>query len=384
MSRKTNTPDKGAWSGPVDAGGSSAPGSTTVRSRGPRKLICSLLGLIAFLVALIVVVIAAREIRKRLIQEDAAAEPTTAKQWIDQLRDGPDDDARREAAGALLREGPEAVIAALDATTVISSEATAPRFEPPEVVPAMASHGAEAVEALCQALASKKQNVRAAAARILEEIGHEAKAAVGPLSEALADESRWVRRYALEAIIRIGPDAAEAVDALLPLVEHEDRFTRRRAIEALGQIGPPARAAAPRLAKAAEADEDPTTRQAAKVALYQVNLAAIAEEAAAVAPDHVRDLIAGLRSDDEHQSVAAANDLAGLGTEAVAAVPALAVALGHQSKWLREAAAKALGTMGRDAEVVLFALNKAAEDEAPEVRTAAEEAIGKIAGKNRP
>jgi len=368
----------------VDAADPSRAGSTMAASGGSRKLICGLLGLIIFLVALIVVVIAAREIRRRWIQEDAAAEPTTAGQWGAQLRDGPDDDARREAAGALLREGPEAVIEALDATTVISGEATAPRFEPPEVVAAVASHGAEAVETLCRALASKKQNVRAAAARILEEIGPEAEPAVGPLSEALADESRWVRRYALEAIIRIGPDAAEAVDALLPLVEHDDRFTRRRAIEALGQIGPPARAAVPQLTRAAEADEDPATRQAAKVALYQVNLPAIADEAAAAAPEHVRDLIAKLRSDDEHESVAAANGLAELGTEAVAAVPALAVALNHQSKWLREAAAKALGTMGRDAEVVLFALEKAAEDQEPEVRTAAEGALEKIAGKDRP
>ena len=130
-----------------------------------------------------------------------------------------------------------------------------------------------------------------------------------------------------------------------------------------------------------EKDKDRDVRRAAVLALYQVNLEAIAAESAAAAGEGVRELIERLSADDEHESVSAANALAELGPQAADAVPALALALGRDSKWLREAGAEALGAVGRQSRYVVPALEKLLKDKEPEVRTAARKALDRIGGR---
>ncbi len=355
---------------PTEAGGT---------GRGRLAIYC-LLGLVGFLLALIGVIAGARAIRRPAAEQESPSRPATLGEWIEQLKQGPDEQARREAAKAIVAEGPAAVIAALDATTKFPAEGVAPDFSE-AVVRAMAGRRGAAVDALSEALGSEKENVRAAAASILREIGPEARGAIGPLIGALDDRNRWIRWYAVEAIGNIGPDAAEAVDALLPLVDHEERATRRRAIAALGRIGPAARTALPRLTEVRQDDRDVDSRRAARIALYQIDLESIAAESAERAGGEIRELMAKLRSADQHESVAAANRLGELGGRAFEAVPSLAWALKDENKWLREAAAKALGSMGREARVIAFALEKAVEDAEPEVRTAATQALERIEGE---
>jgi len=356
------------------------PTESTQQTRGSRTAIWALAGVAGFLIALIAAVVGARLLRERVIRPDNSAGPTTQADWIEQLDAGLDEAARQQAARKLVAMGPKAVIAALDATTDVP-EGENRLQRSPAAIRAFASVGPEAVEALAEALASKRPDVRAAAANVLWEMGPDAARAVEPLAAVAGDQNRWVRWYAVETLGKIGPEAAPAVDALLPVVEHPEPRTRRLAVTALGRIGPAAIAAVPALTEAREKDKDRAVRGAAILALYQVNLEAIAAESAAAAGEEVRELIGRLSSDDEHESVSAANELTELGPQAADAVPALALALGRESKWLREAAAEALGAVGRQSQYVVPALEKLLEDKEPEVRAAAQKALDRIGGE---
>ena len=356
--------------------------AAAVEGRGGRgAVIYSLVGLVIFLIALIGVVVGARQVR-RMMGPHSQGRSKTVAEWIHQLEQGPDDEARREAAAALTRLGPEAVVEALATTSEVSADGNSYSMVV-AMIPALAAAGPEVVDALLAGLESDKENVRLAAANVLRAMGPEAKGAVAPLAVALGDRNRWVRWFSAEALGNIGPDAAGAVEALRPLVEHPDRHTRIRAVRALGRIGPAARAAVAALTKAEQDDPERAVRQAAKLALYQIDLDQIASDATGGATDEVQALIKRLADADEFESASAAKELARVGPAAVDAVPALAKALGHRSKWVREAAAETLGTLGRSAETVVPALRRAAEDEEPEVRAAAKRALEKIEGKPR-
>jgi HEAT repeat protein len=148
----------------------------------------------------------------------------------------------------------------------------------------------------------------------------------------------------------------------------------------LGTIGPAAKPAAAALAEVRDHDQYPAIRDAAEVALHQIDLEGMAAASMGDASEEVQRLIRQLDSDDEYERVAAAEQLAEIGPEAVAAIPALAKALGHEDKWLRSAAAETLGTFGRQAEVVAPALRKAARDPEPEVAEKAKEALARVEG----
>ena len=354
------------------------------QSGGSRVLIWSLLGLIVVLVGAIAAVVVYREGEAPAEPVDVPAHAETLDKWIRQLERGSNRNSRLEAARAIVRKGPKAVLAALDATTDVLGDGNALRISDP-VVLAMADVGPELVDTLGEALSASEQDVRVAAACVLRAMRTRAGGAVEPLAAATNDENRWVRWFAADALGNIGPDAASAVDALIALVEHKDHFTRRRAIEALGKIGPAAKRATPALTKARDQDPKSRVRRAAARALQQVNLAEIAAESARAASQQVQKLIEQLQDEDEHLSVAAAKELGDLGPEeARLAVPALIQALQRRNKWLREAAAKALGTIGREANRAAPALYRATEDPEPVVRTAAKEALKKIQGAQPP
>jgi HEAT repeat protein len=150
---------------------------------------------------------------------------------------------------------------------------------------------------------------------------------------------------------------------------------------ALGRIGPAAKSAAPALLKVQNDDESSAVREAAELAMYQVDLAGMAARAAAQASPEVRILISRLASENEFDSRAAAKSLGEMATRAKEAIPALALALRSQNKWLREAAAQALGAMGREARNIVPALQQAAADQDAEVRAAAAAALEKIEGR---
>jgi len=93
------------------------------------------------------------------------------------------------------------------------------------------------VSGLLITLKSEKATERAAAARILGEIGPQAKDAVAPLTDALRDSEREVRQNAATALGYIGKAAAPAVPALAGALSDKDWQVRRAAALALGRTG---------------------------------------------------------------------------------------------------------------------------------------------------
>ncbi len=352
-------------------------------SGGSRALVYGLTGLVLFLLGLIGAVVGGRYVRDRMDQAPAVSEPTV-EQWVEQLAHGTDKVARRQAAEALVASGPDAVAAGLDAIAEARDDGNVFNISPP-AVQALAELGPPAVGPLSQALTSDKLNVRAGAAFVLREMGPQCQEAVEPLAKAAADPNPRVRWYALDALAAIGPGAAPAVDALIPLAEHEERLTRRRAIAALGRIGPKAKAAVPAITKVEQAEPDNSIRQAAELALRQINLEAIVEESLKEASDEVKQLVKRLQDKSPYESSAAARALGKMGRDAAEAIPALAQALQRaeapDDKWVREAAAEALGAMGRDARPFAASLVAATQDKEPEVRTAAQRALEKVEGR---
>ena len=325
---------------------------------GFHTAIHALFGLVAFLIALIGVVLVARELRP-LIHPKQSPLALELRQPLQELESATSDEGRLEAARKIVRLGPDAVVAALDRST----------SQP--MIHALAEVGPEAVDALREALASPSADVRAAAANVLCEFGARGKGAKEALINNLADKNDRVRWCAIEALGNMGPEAASAVPALIPLLEHSAPLSRRLAIVALGQIGPSAKQAAPALAKVQEdRDQDEAVRKAAHDALYQVNLVETAEKRRMETISQVRELIDKLRSGDEDAAVGAANTLSESDLVASDAIPELALTLQSKNKTprIREAAARTLGNFRSQARDVLPALQAAAHETDPDVR----------------
>jgi len=108
---------------------------------------------------------------------------------------------------------------------------------------------------------------RAAAARLLGEIGAPAKEAVPDLTDALKDAEPAVRQNAAKALGDLGASSTAAVGPLIMLLGDHDWQIRRAAAYALGRIGSPE---AEKPLKAARKDSNENVRDAAKAALKQL------------------------------------------------------------------------------------------------------------------
>ncbi|HEY6549159.1 MAG TPA: HEAT repeat domain-containing protein [Vicinamibacteria bacterium] len=130
--------------------------------------------------------------------------------------------------------------------------------------PARAQEVPKDVQELLVTLKSEKAPERAAAARILGELGPAAKDAVPGLQEALLDADKDVRRSAARSLGDVGRPAQPAVPALGKALKDGDAAVRQAAAYALGRIGDPA--AKPFL-EAAKKDTNEGVKRAAKDAL---------------------------------------------------------------------------------------------------------------------
>ena len=120
------------------------------------------------------------------------------------------------------------------------------------------------VKELVVTLKSEKVAERAAAARILGELGPAAKEAVPDLQAALGDADKDVRRCAARSLGDIGKASKPAVAALGRTLKDADAQVRQASAYALGRIGDPA--AKPYL-EAAKKDTNEGVKHAAKDAL---------------------------------------------------------------------------------------------------------------------
>ena len=134
--------------------------------------------------------------------------------------------------------------------------------------------GAKAVPVLVEFLRDENFYVRGHAARVLGNIGFQAKAAIPLLIEALKDPDSFVRGHAARALGNIGFQAKAAIPLLIEALKDPDSFVSINAAEALGNIGPQAKAAIPALAKALKSWNDEVCKSAAN-ALKNIGSASI-------------------------------------------------------------------------------------------------------------
>jgi HEAT repeat protein len=284
---------------------------------------------------------------------------------------------RFRAAKAIAEMGPEAVVSALDACAAYS--ATKDTFSFPKPIPqTLAAVGKDLVPGLRAAIKSDKPNVRIAGFQLVSEIRPGDGELVDDLAGAVNDANRFVRSFACKALGNLGADAAPAAEALAAVVRHEDRFTRLRAAEALARIGVPAKTVIPALKEAMEREKVREVVEMLQIAIFEIDLDRVAAEAAKVATEENRELINQLTRSDEQKFVAAAQAISQKGPTAADAVPALALALRHPSKLVREAALKALGTIGQSSRVAMVTMQRAIDDPEADVRVAAQQALQQI------
>jgi HEAT repeat protein len=124
------------------------------------------------------------------------------------------------------------------------------------------------VQELVVTLKSERVAERAAAARILGELGPAAKDAVPDLQAALGDPDKEVRRNAARSLGDIGKASKPAVAALGKALKDQDPQVRQAAAYALGRIGDPA---AKPLLEAAKKDTNEDVKHAAQKALKALN-----------------------------------------------------------------------------------------------------------------
>ena len=244
----------------------------------PSPLVWALIVLALFLAALIGVIVLARSIRPWLAARRAAAQQATVEFWLPRLDNG-GDEARREAARAIVALGPEAVCRTLGPHLEGPGRRTAFPVRPRRG-PSPGRRGREAVPGLCEGLRSPETKVRAVAVEVLQQMG-----AAGRRGAATVCSPPSMTRTAGSAMPRSTPWAILATTAgpprkrLAEFVASPDRFARRHAIEALGRIGPEARDAVEALEKAAAEDPDLAIRSSASLALKQIEVARLAREA---------------------------------------------------------------------------------------------------------
>lgn len=147
-----------------------------------------------------------------------------------------------------------------------------------EIVRSIGSFRGDAFSALrdlSKALTDPEQDVRAAAAWALSQVGPPAASAVPALVAALTDPNPRVRCLVAIALREIGPHAINAVPALANALGDSDPSVRAPAAQALGAIGPNAKTSVPSLVARLNVPGEPSfVLRSVVVALGQIGPAA--------------------------------------------------------------------------------------------------------------
>jgi len=348
-------------------------GHAVLVRRPVAPLVWALIVMAIFLAALIGAIALARWMRPRLAERRIAAQQAKVDFWLPRLDNG-SDEARREAAQAIVALGPQAICRTL--IHISKDPGDGQRFLfVPGAVRALANVGAEAVPGLCESLRSPEPKVRAVAAEILLQMGTAGRGARDILFATLDDPNRWVCYSTIDTLGYLGTEGAPAVKRLAEFLASPDLLARQHAVETLGRMGPAARDAVEALEKAAAEDSDPAIRASASLALKQVEVARLAIEARRKAKGEMKQWLKAILGDDASAAIAAANALGEMGFKGRPAAPGLALMLHHADRDRRLAAATALGHLGLAAADFIPTLEAAAKEEDAEVRAAAAKAL---------
>ena len=262
----------------------------------------------------------------------APAQAPKLSQWVEQLRS----------------QKPEERISAIEALGKLGPKAK------------------EAIPALVQAFQDREESVRDAAVASLVKIGP------GVVPLVIVEYPREkTRRYngsprpcAARVLAEMGTDARDAVPLLIKDLGHRDYGIQTEARNALVKLGAVSRPAL------LETARDTSSTLASHA------LATLAKMGPEVAGDALPLMIKALEDRDWVRRQSAVHAIGQMGKAARAAVPALAKALSDISGHVGEGAARILGELGPDAKEAIPALISCMKNGA-RVRTASE-ALGKI------
>ena len=275
-------------------------------------------------------------------------------QWVEAL-DDEDAEARRQAAAALGRLGPEAEAAVPKLTGCLTDRDPDVRFSAAHALGSIGLPSKPAVPALINVMKDTAFTRDGRPVWIMASLalGHVGPGAVPELIAALEDPNPHVCIGAAAALGYIGSDAKTAVGPLVTALEKDDPQTRNGIIHGLQGIGPDASAAVPALTKMLDSDEFHTQYWACRA------LSAIGPAAAPTTPVLCRLTVEGTASVRRHAAAALGDVGPGIGKQGL---DALTSALRDpNSDPVREDAVIALGKLGEFARPAVPAVREALE-----------------------
>ncbi len=312
-------------------------------------------------------------------------DPRAVGSLIDATND-PVSAVRREAARGLGRLGDSLAVEPLIVLLGDSDRATTAA-----AVQALVTFGDAAVDAVCTALKRTVPKLHRRNA-ILVLGGIRALRAIVPLLNSLSSTYYVVRQAAITALSSYGE---EVVDDLIDMVhvspvplepllrdalEQSNKRLRLRAIRALGELK---NAAAVKPIRALMKDPDRDIIETTQASMSKIGLAAWARYGAVIAlgniggPKTVPALILALGDHSEYVRLEAARGLAKL-ADPVSIAPLIDTLESDEDAAVRREAAFALRILGEQSPVVAHAFRQALQDESWEVRVEAARALGRI------
>jgi len=284
----------------------------------------------------------------------------------------------KEDKNAIVRE---AAIIALEKIGVLEFGDSEAKQRAARILAQMGLEAKAAIPALIQAL--NDERTQGAAAEALGNLGLEAKAAIPALNQALNDDNARVRWTTIIALGKIVGDAELLIPLLKKALKDEEASVRKAAVEYLVVLGEEPKAEDLLIGQVLK-DANVSTEIAELIKTLSEDYSSVQNKDIAEAKlvkmgsKAVPALVAVLKSGDLEAAQNAASILGQMGVEAKAAIPVLITVLNHEDWDVGEAAAVALGRMGAEAKAAIPVLITALKAEDLYLREAAARALGEI------
>ncbi|MBI3828088.1 MAG: HEAT repeat domain-containing protein [Planctomycetes bacterium] len=239
-------------------------------------------------------------------------------------------DLRSATFDALCEMGPKARMGMPDLIAALADGDEDVRSKAVQALGNLGPDASDAIPRLCELFKDRRNLVRIAVAGNLRKITSDHSVLLETYRSGLKDKVRGVRVESAKIMGELGPEAREAIPDLLKALDKNDY--PEEAAEALGNMGPDSAAAVPLLIRELKQGYLSVRRKAA-VALGQIGRAQ---------KDCVPALIEALGDTDTFLQENAAQALAAFGVQAKAALPALESLGAVKNERVKKAAADAL------------------------------------------